>query len=405
MEYDWGGTPIKFYRDVDKTEKHLLALSPDDEREIKILCNNIRKVKGLSMPVMDLRGVKVTKKQRMPISLLFSAMSAGSMMSKFSKVSRDDYISRFSHEGIREMLRSSTNDKSGVVPIFFTMGIIASGDGGFPEGGSLPFAGRIAETFKSMGGELLLRTRADRVVVENGRAAGVMAGGELLPADAVIIASDTMAIESLFDEPVRAPWLDKMRQVTVPTMAVLISLGIDADLKNYPKSLVFKLDKPFKIAERSYEYLSINNYANDPVYSPEGKAAVTTILDGDSYDFWKEAKAEGRYAEEKEKLAKEVIEAIAARIPESSGKAEVVDVATPLTYERYCGNWKGSWMTEMTPSMKMSSYPSVIDGLGGVYFAGQRIMPPGGLPVAVATGRTAVQYLCRDTGTVFISEE
>jgi len=62
-------------------------------------------------------------------------------------------------------------------------------------------------------------------------------------------------------------------------------------------------------------------------------------------------------------------------------------------------------MTEMTPSMKMKSYPAAINGLSGVYFAGQRMMPPGGLPVALMTGRTAVQYLCRDTGTLFVSEE
>jgi phytoene dehydrogenase-like protein len=101
-----------------------------------------------------------------------------------------------------------------------------------------------------------------------------------------------------------------------------------------------------------------------------------------------------------------VIAALAEQFPETVGKVEVQDVATPLTYERYCGNWKGSWMTEMTGKMKiMNGYPAVIKGLEGVYFAGQRMMPPGGLPVALTTGRAAVQDLCRDTNTLFISEE
>ena len=81
------------------------------------------------------------------------------------------------------------------------------------------------------------------------------------------------------------------------------------------------------------------------------------------------------------------------------------DVATPLTYERYCANWKGSWMTEMKPGMKIKTYPAVINGIKGLYFAGQRMMPPGGLPVALMSARAAVQHLCRDSGTVFISEE
>ena len=44
--------------------------------------------------------------------------------------------------------------------------------------------------------------------------------------------------------------------------------------------------------------LSINNYAADPAYSPPGKTAMTTILTGDTYDFWKKAKADERYMEQ-----------------------------------------------------------------------------------------------------------
>jgi len=405
IEYDHEGTPVRFYRDVDLTEKHMLALSPVDAKEIKELCGNIRKVKGLSMPVTDLRGVKVTKKNHMPVSILSSGLSALQLMSKFSKIARDDYINRFKHEGIRNLLRSCTNDKSGVITIFFSMGIMARGDGGFPEGGSLPFVDRIVKVFTALGGELLLNTRAERVVIENGRAGGVIAGGKKLPADAVIVAADTMAIDCLFDFPLAAPWLEEMRRVTEPTMTMFVSLGVNADLKKYPKSFVFKLKQPAALAGQTYEYLSVNNYAADPAYSPEGKTALTIQLGGDTYDFWKQAKEENRYAEEKEKIAEAMIAALAAQAPETDGKIEVVDVATPLTYERYCGNWRGSWMTEMTPDMKMKNYPAVIKGLGGVYFAGQRMTPPGGLPVALMSGRTAVQYLCRDTDTVFVSEE
>ena len=405
IEYDYQGTSIRFYRDVDTTEKHLISLSPADAKEIKALCNNIRKVKNLAMPVTDLRGVKVTKKTRLPISLLFSAISAMRIMSSFSRISRDAYISRFTHEGLREMLYALTSEKTGVLPLFFTMGTLARGDGGFPEGGSLPFVGRIVDTFQSLGGELLLNTRGDRVIVENDKAVGVMVAGKNVPADAVIITADTMSIDHLFDTPPKAPWLEEMHAVTEPTMATFLSLGITADLKKYQKGLVFKLQQPISLAEQRYEYLSVNNYASDPVYSPEGKTAITITLGGDTYDFWKKAKEENRYMDEKQKLAGVVIEALSELIPEIKGHVEVCDVATPLTYERYCSNWKGSWMTEMTPSMKMKSYPAVINGLSGVYFAGQRMMPPGGLPVALMTGRTAVQYLCRDTGTLFVSEE
>jgi len=71
MEYDHKGMPIRLYRDVDTTERHLLELSPNDSKEIKKLCNNIRKVKNLAMPITDLRGVKSDKKSPPAIILFF----------------------------------------------------------------------------------------------------------------------------------------------------------------------------------------------------------------------------------------------------------------------------------------------------------------------------------------------
>jgi phytoene dehydrogenase-like protein len=410
MEFDYEGTPIRLYRNVDTTERHLIELSPADTKEIKRLCNNIRRVKNLSMPVTDIPGVKATKKNRLPLSLIFSALSAMRVLASFSKISGKQYISRFTHEGIRDMLRSCTYENSGVLPLFFTMGTLARGDGGFPEGGSLPFAGRMAKTFMDLGGEILFNTRAERVIVEAGKdgrgtkAAGVMAGDKQLTASAVIVTADTMAIDNLFENPPKAAWLEQMKAVTEPTMVTFVCLGINADLKKYPDGYIFRLKRQIKLAEQSYEHLSVSNYASDPVYSPAGKTALTVQLPGDTWDFWKKAKEENRYKEEKQKIANEIISALEAQIPQIKGQVEVWDVATPLTYERYCANWKGSWMTEMTSGMKLKSYPSVIKGLSGVYFAGHRMMPPGGLPVALMSGRTAVQQLCRDTGTLFISE-
>jgi hypothetical protein len=51
---------------------------------------------------------------------------------------------------------------------------------------------------------------------------------------------------------------------------------------------------------------------------------------------------------------------------------------------------------------KQYNYPQELETLFGVYFAGQRIQMPGGLPIAVYTGRQAVQKLCRDFGEEFV---
>ncbi|MCL2857061.1 MAG: NAD(P)/FAD-dependent oxidoreductase [Oscillospiraceae bacterium] len=406
-QYDYKGTPIKLSRNIDLTMWHLAEHSSKDFQAIRAMSEAVRRVSKLYMPISDLRGVKATKKQRIPASLAFNFLTTSKMLKAYSKVSREEYIAQFKHEGIQETFRAFVEEKSGFFPFLMTFGTLARGDGGFPEGGSLPFVQRIVDTFERLGGKLLLGTPVERVIVENGKAVGVMVAGQRMDTDFVIVTTDTMALEQLFEVPPKASWLDEMRRETRPTMCVHVALGINADLSAYAERYVWKLEEPIKLADETIEYLGFNNYAGDTTYNPPGKTAVTIHLTGNSYDFWKAAKAEGCYADEKQKIADKVIVAIEKQIPETKGKVEVVDVATPLTYERYCGNWKGSWMTEMTTDkmLKMKPYPAVIDGLSGLYLAGQRLMPPGGLPVALMTGRMAVQHLCKDTGKLFVSEE
>jgi len=405
LEIQYEGTPIRFYRDVERTEKEFLALSPADKKEIKSLCNYIRKMKGLSMPVTDLKGVKVTKKSHPPLSLLFAAIRAGGVMRRFSSVSKEEYAKRFSHPGLQELIKALPGGKQGIAAMFLTMGTAAAGEGGFPEGGSLPFVERMAQTFQTLGGNLLLNTRAERVVTKNGKAVAVIANGNHLETDAVIVASDTMQMDHLFDTPLHASWLDKMRKNTKPTATTFISLGVSTNLTTYPERLLIKLDPHISIADQKYDYALVDNYAKNKTYSPEEKSVLTLHFIGDTYAFWKTAKESGHYKDEKIRLEAEVISAIEKQIPEIAGKVEVCDIATPLTYERYCDTWKGSWMTDLTSGLSLNPYPPKIDNLQGVYFSGQRMMPPGGLPPALLTARIAVQHLCRDTGTVFVSEE
>jgi len=404
-EFSFKDTTIRLHRDVDATEKHLIAVSPEDEKEIRALCNSVRKVKRLVMPLWDLKGVKVTKKRHPGLRSLFNFLSANRAMKKFSKISKEEYINKYKHEGIREFFSRLLASKASATWLCFSLGTQARGDGGFPHGGSLPFVGRIVKTYKDAGGKIVFNKRVDRIVIENGKAVGVEAGGLIYPADAVIVASDTMQMEHLFETQPKAAWLDEMKQKAEPTMGVLVSLGVNADLTKYNKDCIFKLEKPIYVFDVEHPCLNVTNYANDPTYSPEGKAAVTLLFVSDTYDQWKEAREKGRYEEEKEKFAKTVIDALVDHMPEIAGNVEVYDVATPLTYERYCANWRGSWMTMMVGRMNMRAYPAVSDNLSGVYFAGHRMRPPGGLPIAAMSGRTAVQYLCRDTGTLFISEE
>lgn len=400
--YNYNGQNVCLYREVNRLEKHFLSISPSDKKEIQSLCKDIKKFSKMSMPIFDIKGVKVKEKHTMPISMLFKMLPVFSRMFSLSKMSSSEYAERFKHPAIREILKTVVGSDYNASSLMYTLACLATGDGGYPEGGSLSMALRMAKRYENLGGKIEYNKRVQKVLVKNGKAVGVVVNDEEILADAVVVTVDTLsAIDNLFDKPLHEPWMEKMRANTKLAMSTFICLGIEADLSDLPENMLFVFDMPFSYAGNEINFLGINNYATFKGYAPKGCTSVTMALLGDTYDYWKNAKTIGTYEQEKKQLVEAIIERLSAKLPQIKDKVVVWDVATPLTYERYCGTYKGSWMTVMGKGDKTTIYPNTSQNIGNLYFAGQRMQPPGGLPVAAATGRTAIQYLCRDTNTVF----
>jgi phytoene dehydrogenase-like protein len=307
------------------------------------------------------------------------------------------------------MLAAVVTEESSALALVFTLATLASGDGGYPAGGSLGMARRMADKFEALGGTIRFNSPVDRVVVKNGAACGIAAAGAEIPAAAVIVTQDTLAAaDALFDPPFREPWIEKMRKNTRPMICTFISLGVEADLSGLPENLIFTTESPLVCGGREYRTLDVNNYSGyvfpgprgPQSYAPEGCTALTSILMGDSYGFWKQCREKGTYEAEKRRLAESFIEILEKKWPAVRGKTAVWDAASPLTYERYLRSYRGSFMSIMERGIP-PAYPVKAESIGNLYFAGQRLNPPGGLPYALETGRRAVQYLCRDRGAVF----
>lgn len=402
LVYEFEGRTVYLYRDVDRLEAHLLDIAPEDEREIRRLMKDVRGFAKMDMPIVDLKGAKVASKRKTSPASMLAMLPSMARMPFYANLTARTFADRFSSPFLRTLFSSMVGEEMSAVGLVFTLATLVSGDGGYPLGGSLAMAARIAEKFVELGGSIEYRSFVECVKVQDGRATGVVVNGEMRPFDAVIVTQDTrVAIDALFDPPIADAWAGEMRSSVSPILDTFVSLGIRADLSAVPESVAFPIDEPVFCGGQRHDTLTINNYAAYEGYAPEGCTAVTLFLNGDTYDWWAARKADGTYAQEKQKLAEAVIAALSRKYPQIEGKVDVWDVATPLTYERYLHSYKGSWMSNMVPGGKMGSYPSKPEGIARVYFAGQRITPPGGLPTAAETARTAVQHLCKDEGAVF----
>ena len=79
-----------------------------------------------------------------------------------------------------------------------------------------------------------------------------------------------------------------------------------------------------------------------------------------------------------------------------TGNIEFLDAWTPLTYERYCNAYHGSYISFVTTPMgKQIKMKGTLKGIKNLYVAGQWTNSPGGLPVAVASGKFAIQRILK----------
>lgn len=407
ITYLYNGEYICLYRDLNKLKEHLCSISPQDTARINRLYKDIKSYSTLSMPIMDIPGVKIKDKEKGPstLGMLPKILPVLFRMKSLSKQSAAEYVKQFKHPAIRLLLSHVVGEEYDANSLMFTLACLASGDGGYIEGGSLKMATNMAKRFRDLGGNLSYETMVDKILLENNKATGVIVDGETLHADAVIVASDTRcAIDRFFDPPLNETWTNNMRKNTKPANCTFICLGVEADLAHLPEAMLYTLSKSIEIAGNQISTLSINNYANYKDYSPKGCSSLTLIIDS-YYDYWKNAMEDGSYSRKKQELAEQIIARLEEIIPIIKNKVTIWDVATPLTYERYCGTYQGSWMTIQTPGSSRVTYPCKPARFSNLYLAGQRLQPPGGLPVALMTGRQAVQHLCKDLDIVFQSKK
>ena len=172
-----------------------------------------------------------------------------------------------------------------------------------------------------------------------------------------------------------------------PQTCMFLSLGVESELEGLHSGLRIETKYPTNIALTEHKSLWISIYrASETGYAPEGCSALTVILFGDSYDFWKSARELGHYKDAKEKVADFVIKVLENELPQLKDKIKVIDLATPLTYERYCGNFRGAWMSMWPKGVLPVSVPATCRSIKGLHFAGFRTQLSGGLPVALNSG-------------------
>ena len=392
-----GEKEVTLWKDLDRTEKELIAAAPEDETEIRKLIGYVRYAEACTVPVdkpMDMMSIGDY------IKLGKSMENMPKVMKEYGKIDLNQLAERFHSPVLKKMIVDYMPAEYTAYSFLVSYATMTSGNGNIPVGGSLAMTERIIGRFREMGGELHTNASVKKIIVENGTAGGVeLENGERITADIVISAVDTSLMYGKFLDGSYTPkdWADAYEHhADYPVISGFQLAFVTDDTFSGSDTIFFGCD-PIKIGNRSFDRIYVKNYGYDKSFAPEGKTVIQTNISQTDVDYlyWKSLSKE-EYKAKKQELIAAVTERVIKEFPELDGKLEFLDCWTPLTYERYCGAYHGGYMAFVTkPSIKKLKCKGTVKGVKNLYIAGQWIMSPGGLPVAAASGKFAIQRILR----------
>jgi phytoene dehydrogenase-like protein len=392
-----GGKRLTVYTDLDRYETHLLELSPSDAPLVREYIGACRRLAFLDM-IPEGTGFwrRITGIPAAILTLL-----------RYLRMPQERFAARFKDPFLREWFLNGFKGLPDcpMLALVYTHALLHNRNAGYPVGGSLEFARAIEKRFLDLGGEMRYNARVVKVLVEDRRAVGVrLEDGSERRFDRVVSAADghTTLFGMLGEEWVD-PFFRRMYAEWEPFPPLMyLSFGVARDLHAEPQSIEMECD-PFTVAGREVRGFHLRHFCFDPTLAPEGRSLVIVMFQT-AFEPWDALKArdpEG-YKAEKEKVAAEVLSRLEKRFPGITAQVEMKDVASPTTFVRYTGNWRGSFEGWLPKTSNLTvRVPATLKRLRGFYMIGQWVRPGGGLPSGLMSGREIVRRFCREDGLRF----
>ena len=352
----YGSKLFKFYTNLNQLQAYMIDLAPEDEKVTKAFINDIRVLQEFELPpVIDklplipsiIRGIKMTKYLR----FLW-------ILNKQRKVSNLQLAAKFKNKFLREAFELIFDGQEVKMLVFnFPHAVFDQKSAGYPIGGSLVWAQRIADKYEALGGKIHYNTPVKKIITENNEAKGLLVRNDVTHlSDMVLSCADwnKTIFEYLNGEFVNETIL-KLKEkkiLDVYYSVMLASFGLKKAYKNNPHFIRFPIDKKLESpCGTSWERLETHFYNYDPTLAPDGKTVMACCFYTTNGDYWINLRKNDRpkYREEKKKFVNSLVELLEVKYPGITNDIEEIDFATPATVLRYTNNWQGSsqgWLPE-----------------------------------------------------------
>jgi len=384
--------------DLDRLAGDMEAVSPEDVAIIDDLIAGARAMRGMDVSGLGMNQPPELAGRLTQLRQLWQMRDQFKYMTKKYAAPVAEYAQAIHHPWLRQVVENLFLPEVPAWFLFRFLGMLADGQLGLLAAGCADFVRAIEKRYKDLGGQVTYNARVNEVLVKDDRAVGVrLAERTRHYAETVVSAADGygtifgMLRGRYVDDDVRQRY--ESWKLTRPM--VMVSFGVAREFADEPWLSFVNLWRPFRLGTHSVSSIMVRIFNYSTRFAPKGKTVVQAAFDTE-WEWWNELRRNrSRYESEKERVAAKILKSLEDYYPGISRLVEVTDVATPHTTWRYTLNHHGAYMGWLpTPEALKSFVPRTLPGLEDFYMAGQWVMPGGGVPPCLYSGRHVVQLMC-----------
>jgi len=280
------------------------------------------------------------------------------------------------------------------------------------EGGSQSISDALADVVRSNGGEVLLSTMAEKIVIKDGKAVAVRTGDGSEYACRYVV-SNASAPATLFEltgeEHLPDNYVEQVKSMEIGPSAFQVYLGVDRDYTpDFNGAHTISVFESYELSSlvnsadpENQGYFIVNYSVADPTAAPQGKNVIvfTTYLPYDWKNGWHENESYMKYEKLKKETAMTFIKRAEKYLPGLSSHIEVMEVGSPRTMEHFTLNPQGAiygWDINREQTFnKRLEQETPIENL---YLAGAWTRPGHGQSAVLSSGIMAAEKIIENDG-------
>lgn len=391
---------LYLWRDLERTKRELLSVAPEDEKELNLFFECVKKAECIKPP-SEMSPAHMNPFQFMKMGM--SMMDAGKVNSVYGKQTMQEFCARFKNPYIKALFGNYFNDSFIALTYVTSYAFYTSNTVAIPEGGSKGMVSRMVSKLKVLGGTIEYGAEITKAIIKDQKVESLECSkGTAIQADYYIWCADP---HGLFYEVLDESYIDKNLKYMyekpdgyVGTTGYQAAFGINSDEKlDLPEGSVIFPCKEYKVANQSHNFCGIRVYDYDESLFPSDKRVIQCNLlqTADDYLYWKNLKKDSKeYNQEKQRVAEELQLRVEQQYPQLKGKLILLGTYSPVTFTTWCNAYMGAYMSFNALKGYKSKYvKSSIKNIGNLFLGSQWIQNGGGLPTAATGGKFAVQIM------------